>query len=62
MRTVLLAGLLVGSTIQIFAQSPGREPGMQEGVQVHGDWVIDVRNPDGTLAHHHVFRNALVGR
>ena len=33
---------------------------MQEGVHVHGDWVIDVRNPDGTLAHRHAFKNALV--
>ena len=45
MRSVLLAALLIGSTSQIFGQSAGRAPGMQEGVQVHGDWVIDVRNP-----------------
>ena len=31
-----------------------------EGITVHGHWTIDVRNPDGTLASHHEFENALV--
>lgn len=31
-----------------------------EGVKVHGRWTIDVRNPDGSLASHHEFDNALV--
>ena len=30
-----------------------------EGVRVHGHWVIDVRNPDGTLVEHRDFQNAL---
>ena len=30
-----------------------------EGVKVHGHWVIDVRNPDGTLAQHRDFENSL---
>lgn len=34
--------------------------GMGEGVQVHGRWTIDIRNPDGTVASHHEFDNALV--
>lgn len=33
--------------------------GRQEGIKVHGHWVIDIRNPDGTLASHHEFENAL---
>jgi hypothetical protein len=34
---------------------PGRE-----GIKVHGYWVIDVRNADGSLAEHHEFENSLV--
>ncbi|MDO8717109.1 MAG: hypothetical protein Q7J73_09955 [Dehalococcoidales bacterium] len=31
----------------------------QEGIQVHGHWTIEVRNPDGTLAERREFENAL---
>jgi len=31
----------------------------QEGIKVHGHWVIDVRNPDGSLAQHREFENSL---
>ena len=31
-----------------------------EGITVHGHWVIDVRNPDGSLAQHREFENSLV--
>jgi hypothetical protein len=34
------------------------KPG-SEGIKVHGHWVIDVKNPDGTLAEHRDFENAL---
>lgn len=30
-----------------------------EGVTVHGHWIIDLKNPDGTLAEHREFENAL---
>jgi hypothetical protein len=33
--------------------------GTQEGIHVSGHWTIDVREPDGTLASHHEFDNAL---
>ena len=33
----------------------------KEGIKVHGHWTIDIRNPDGTLAQHHEFENALIG-
>jgi hypothetical protein len=36
-----------------------REDGPHEGIKVHGHWVIDVRNPDGSLVTHHEFENAL---
>jgi hypothetical protein len=35
--------------------------GPQEGIKVHGHWVIDVRNPDGTLVTHREFENAYSG-
>lgn len=38
----------------------GSAPGApQEGIKVHGHWMIEVRNPDGTLAEHREFENAL---
>lgn len=33
--------------------------GPQEGIKIHGHWVIEVRNPDGTLATRREFDNAL---
>jgi hypothetical protein len=39
------------------SEHPG---GPQEGIKVHGHWVIEVRNPDGSLASHTEFENALV--
>jgi hypothetical protein len=30
-----------------------------EGLSVHGHWVIDIKNPDGTLAQHRDFENSL---
>ena len=40
--------------------SPGDSSGVGEGIKVHGDWTIDVLNPDGTLVSHRKFENALV--
>jgi len=34
--------------------------GPQEGIKVHGNWVIEVKNPDGTLADRREFKNALI--
>src|SRR6266540_6947675 len=33
--------------------------GFGEGIQVHGDWVIEVRNADGSVAERREFENAL---
>jgi hypothetical protein len=49
------------------AQSPASHLGQSshqqqprgDGITVHGHWTIDVRNPDGALASHHEFENAL---
>jgi hypothetical protein len=34
--------------------------GSHEGIKVHGHWTIEVRNPDGTVATHREFENALI--
>lgn len=52
---VVLSGKLGGA--QISGQRPG---GLGEGVKVHGDWTIVVRQPDGIVASRYVFRNGLV--
>ena len=38
------------------AKAPG---GASEGIQVHGAWTIEVRNPDGTVASKTEFENSL---
>jgi hypothetical protein len=38
------------------AQSGG---GLSEGIKVRGRWVVEIRNPDGTLAARHEFDNSL---
>ena len=57
-----------GATAHLAAQKAAEEeeetakpakPG-SEGIKIHGHWVIDVRNPDGTLAAHRDFHNSLV--
>jgi hypothetical protein len=35
--------------------------GATQGIKVHGHWVIDVKNPDGSLAAHREFENSLTG-
>jgi hypothetical protein len=36
--------------------------GPREGVKVHGHWIIEVKNPDGTRAQYREFENALLGQ
>lgn len=50
--------VILGVLLPAFAR-PSLAQGPQEGIKVHGHWVIDVRNPDGTLASHTEFENAL---
>lgn len=48
------------SQTAIGAQSTGEPSGApQEGIQVHGDWTLTVRNPDGVVSAVHEFKNAL---
>jgi hypothetical protein len=39
------------------ASQVGKAP--SEGIQVHGHWTIDVKNPDGTVVTHKEFENSL---
>lgn len=41
------------------AGAAGAEAQSSEGIKVHGDWTIDVRQPDGTLVKSYVFKNSL---
>lgn len=52
---ILVAALLVlfSATTDLSAQAP------REGITVHGNWVLEVTNPDGTLAERREFENAL---
>ncbi len=33
--------------------------GKNEGIKVHGHWVLEIKNPDGSLASRHEFENSL---
>ena len=51
LMVVVICGVAMGTPQNASAQS--------EGIKVHGDWVIDVRESNGTLVSHHEFKNAL---
>lgn len=53
--TVLVLAF-VGTAVPTTAQETARE-----GIHVQGDWVIEVHNPDGSLADRREFSNDLVG-
>lgn len=60
-RTAIAAcTLVVGIASTCFAQAAAPPAGPDEAIKVHGDWVIVVKNPDGTVAARHEFQNALV--
>jgi hypothetical protein len=67
-RKTSCALALIGtlSCAQAFAQTPVAVPASQtaagagqEGIKVHGEWTLTVRNTDGTVAARHEFKNAL---
>lgn len=55
--SVLLAVVLGAAAVAGAAEPRG---GPSEGISVHGEWTIEIRNPDGSLASRHEFKNALV--
>jgi len=52
-----LPGVVGMGTDHTQAAKPGKMG--DEGMKMHGHWVIDVRNPDGTLAEHRDFENSI---
>ncbi len=57
--TAVAAVLLVSAVAGVQAVPPLPPSGGQEGIKVHGHWVVEIRNPDGTLADRREFNNAL---
>jgi hypothetical protein len=53
---IALVAAMVASTVGMRA-SAGVP---QEGIKVHGDWTIVIRNADGSIASRNEFKNALV--
>ena len=52
---VFSAALLFLGAGSVAAQAP-------EGIKIHGDWVLEVRNADGSVAERRAFKNALMPR
>jgi len=62
-RPVLLAALLGFLFAYPAIQTSAHEDGVDahnESIEVHGDWVVTVSNPDGSIAQERSFKNALV--
>jgi hypothetical protein len=57
MRTNIMWALLAGVLLLPAAAQPASA--QDEGIKVHGDWVIEVRNPNGALVSRSEFQNAL---
>ena len=55
-----LAAVLTGHATVAAQQSGALPGGPHAGIQIHGHWTIEVREPDGTLVTHREFDNALV--
>jgi hypothetical protein len=53
---VVIPGSSTGTESTTVAATPGSP---SEGITVHGHWTVDVLNPDGSLAEHREFENAL---
>jgi peptidoglycan hydrolase-like protein with peptidoglycan-binding domain len=65
-RTVVAAALFVAAQLGPLAQEPGKVPArikqeskLPGGINVHGRWVIKIRNPDGKLVRTDTFENSL---
>jgi hypothetical protein len=43
------------------SDSSTKSDGLSEGIQVHGDWTIEVHDPDGTLVEKREFENEFKG-
>jgi hypothetical protein len=57
-RDVFQAKLPWNQDDEDVAENP-EEANPSHGFKMHGHWIIDVKNPDGTIAEHREFENAL---
>jgi hypothetical protein len=58
--TMMFAALALPAAAQSDEHAAPRVPG--DGIKVHGHWTIELTNPDGTIAAHHEFENALLNQ
>ncbi|MFZ0954454.1 MAG: hypothetical protein WBQ40_01895 [Candidatus Sulfotelmatobacter sp.] len=49
------------SASSLTAKAAKAPRGTGEGIQIHGQWTIEIRNRDGSVARHLEFENSLVG-
>ena len=63
---VLLSSFFAGAVSGVNAQTVKKQTasseggGQKEGIKVHGHWIIEVRNPNGTLVERREFENSLI--
>lgn len=70
-RTALALAATVAALAASLGATPQRDElrtpavqnseGAREGIKVHGDWVIDVRDESGRIVNHYAFKNGLAG-
>lgn len=58
MRAVLAVLL---SAAMVFGQAPQKRRGKSESIKVHGHWVLEIENPDGSVAARKTFENSPQG-
>lgn len=55
-----IAIVLVALVVPTGAFNVAAAGGQSEGIKVHGDWTIEIREPNGTLVNRHEFKNSLI--
>jgi hypothetical protein len=59
-RTLAVAmALTMAAAAALSAGRPQEPQGSSDGIKVHGDWTIELTNPDGTSGGRYQFKNAL---
>lgn len=58
-KSMVVAALVLLTAPLAYTQSAGVPSDRADGIKVHGHWIIDVKNPDGSLSAHYEFENAL---
>jgi hypothetical protein len=54
-----MPGALGSAAVGIEESAQKGSAGLNQSLKMHGHWIIDIKNPDGTLAHHHEFENSI---